>query len=213
VLSLVLALSLMQAGDVPVEKPEPTPARRFDPGSAASLPAALAAREGANRRAQETAPQANVPGRRASLFSSPRVSAGTLVGRTAMGLALGSLVGGVLAGGLILVGATLTANGSAVPMALITPPAIILLGVGTALGAAMFGGDYGRDLLDALIVAVSCAALSVGTIVALFFLAPASLGLMVAVGAGLVFPALATPLLVQVFKPGDPQPTLALARF
>ena len=31
--------------------------------------------------------------------------------------------------------------------------------------------------------------------------------------AALIFPAVATPLFVQAFKSGDPQPAIALARF
>ena len=130
-----------------------------------------------------------------------------------MGLLLGSLVGGALSGGLIIVGGTLAASGLAAPIIIATPLAAVVLGMATALGAAMFGEDFGRDFLDAMLVALACSVISVAVVVTLFYLAPATLGLMVGTIAALIFPAVATPLFVQAFKSGDPQPTIALARF
>lgn len=62
-------------------------------------------------------------------------------------------------------------------------------------------------------IALGCSVLSVAAVVILIYLAPATLGLWAAVISGLVFPAVATPLVVQAIKTGDAQPAIALLRF
>ena len=88
--------------------------------------------------------------------------------------------------------------------------AVGLVALGNALGAAMFGGDFGKDLADTVVVAMVNAAVAVvcvlvGTAVPLLFLP------MMVVAVGL---PIATPLFVQALKaPQAPEPALALARF
>jgi hypothetical protein len=77
----------------------------------------------------------------------------------------------------------------------------------------MFGEDYGRDLADAIGVALVCALVSVAAVLVMVFIGPSALTIGLAAVAGLVFPAVATPLLVQAFKDDAPEPTIALASF
>lgn len=170
--------------------------------------------------AVEPAPPGPVPaaaglGRKPGFFSAPKVSTGTLLGRVGMGVLLGSLVGGGLGTVFVGIGGLFAGlSGSYAGLIIAAPLALIALAVGTALGAALFGKDYGRDLADAVSVALVCALVSVTAALIFVFAIPSAVGSIVAVGAGLLFPAIATPLLVQAFKKEDaPQPTIALATF
>lgn len=137
-----------------------------------------------------------------------------MVGRVGMSLLFGSLLGGGIATGFLGIGGLFTAlSSSAGPIIVAAPFAIASLGVGTALGAAMFGADYGRDLADAIGVALVCALVSVAAVLVMVFIAPSPLTIGLAAVLGLVFPAVATPLLVQAFKDDAPEPTIALASF
>jgi hypothetical protein len=103
---------------------------------------------------------------------------------------------------------------SIAPVIVTAPFAIASLGIGTALGAALFGDDYGRDLADAIGVALVCALVSITVAILVVFAFPTTIGVAIAVSAGLLFPAVATPLLVQAFKKdAAPEPSLALASF
>lgn len=206
-LSLLVALSLSQA---PVE----TAPRAADAPVEQAAPA-LTPPPAPPQAAVESEAPPNRLGRKAGFFSAPRVSGGTLVGRVGMGLLLGSIVGGTLATGFLAIGGVVGGlGGSIVPVIVTAPFAIASLGVGTALGTAMFGDDYGRDMGDAIGVALVCALISITAAVLVIFAFPTTIGVAIAVSAGLVFPAVATPLFVQVFKKEDaPQPTVALASF
>ncbi len=157
-------------------------------------------------------PKLNTMGRKAGFFDAPRVGPGVLVGRIGMGL-VGAAVGGGIGLGIGGLGFLISSlSGTATAFIISLPFAAIALGLGTALGAALFGADYGKNLADAVVVGFLCSLVSVTLIALSVYVVP---GLFFgALIVGLVFPAVATPLLVQVFKKGDaPQPTVALARF
>lgn len=146
--------------------------------------------------------------RSAQLFSQPRVAPGKLVGRMAMGLLFGAApAAGVLALGIVTVDVTLLS------LIITAPIAFVLLAIGTPLGAAMFGGDYGKDFTDAILVSLVCSVFSVATGVAIFFLVPLAPTLFVSAAVVLGLPAIATPLFVQLFKLDGPEPALTVATF
>ncbi|MDP1830041.1 MAG: hypothetical protein Q8L48_42655 [Archangium sp.] len=206
--ALVVAIALAQApvepapqaADAPVVQPaaELSPPPPPPPAAAPVPPEALP----------------NELGRKPGFFSAPRVEGDTMAGRVGMGLLFGSLLGGAVATGFLGIGGLFTAlSGSAGPIIVTAPFAIASLGVGTALGAAMFGKDYGRDLADAIGVALICALVSVAAVLVMVFIGPSALTIGLAAAVGLVFPAVATPLLVQAFKNDAPEPGVAVATF
>jgi hypothetical protein len=174
--------------------------------------ASLAAPTAVNEPAPGFAPDAS--SRSAGLFSSPQVAPPMLAARISMGVLFGSFVGGALAGGVLTLGGLFAfSTSSAGPLIVAAPLSLAILAIGTALGAAMFGENFGKDFADALVVALVCSTFSVGAGVALFFLLPIAPLLVVIVATALVFPAVATPLFVQLFKDDGPQAALTLATF
>lgn len=155
-----------------------------------------------------------VLGRKARFFTTPRVSGEVLIGRTGMALLLGAIGGGVAIGfiglGHLLVGLT----ASVAPLLIALPFAAAALGVATALGAALFGEDYGRDFADAIGVALMTSLIAVSAAVSFWFLAPVTVVTAAVVSVALVFPAIATPLTVQTYKPdGSPESSIPVAHF
>lgn len=146
----------------------------------------------------------------ATLFSSPQVDGPTLIGRMALGF-LGSVGGGAVSAAIL--GFALIASGggsSAAPFIIAAPFALASLGLGTALGAAAFGKYYVDDLADAVLVSMVTCLVSVALVITCLFLFPVAIVPVVIAAA--LFPAVATPLFVQVFKPAD-EAAVALARF
>lgn len=191
-LSILCALVLSQASsDAPVK-------------SELAPPAAAVADPGDDLRDDHH----SSPGRSARLFSEPQVGAGALVGRVGMGL----LFGGLAAAGMGMLDVALIYAGSPTPV--LVGAAVLtaaLIGVATSLGAALFGRNYGRDFVDALIVA------GVASVVGLLlftigFFTPAIWIPMVGVAMGMM--VVGVPLVVQALKPPNgPEPTVALLRF
>jgi hypothetical protein len=155
------------------------------------------------------APRADQAGRSAALFSEPRVGVGVLIGRMGMGLLFGGIT--VSASTVVLValayaGAT---AGVLVPGVMLTAAST---GLATALGVAMFGANYGRDFLDALVVSMVTAAVG-GLLFLVGFFVPALMAPMLIIAGALM--VVETPLVVQGLKGRDeaPEPTLAMLRF
>lgn len=152
-------------------------------------------------------PHANAPMRSAGLFEEPRVEPGVLVGRMGMGLLFFGVTA-VLTGAVLVVfvyaGATPVLLGAGGVLA------AGLVGLSTALGAAMFGRDYGHDFVDALVVSM-LSAVTGGVLFLVGFFVPALLLPMAVIAGGLM---VAVPLFVQALKPSDgPDATLTLLRF
>jgi hypothetical protein len=160
-------------------------------------------------------PHANAPKRSAGLFKEARVETGVLVGRMGMGLLFGGLGSGV-GGALVLFGSLLLGLGGGgvglVIFVLADVLAVGLVGLGTALGAAMFGNDYGHDFLDALVVSM-VSAVAAGLLLLVGVFVPALLWPMVLLAGGLMVAGV--PLFVQAFKAKDdgPEATVALLHF
>jgi hypothetical protein len=138
---------------------------------------------------------------KARFFTAPRVSGEALLARTGMAMLLGAIGGGVGIGfiglGHLIAGLT----HSVAPVMISIPFAAAALGVGTALGAALFGDDYKRDFADAIGVALMTSLISVAAAVSWWFLAPVTVVTAAVVAVAMVFPAICTPLTVQTYKP------------
>lgn len=158
----------------------------------------------------------NTMGRKAGFFSAPRVGTGALIGRVALTV-VGAAVGGLLGSVPFSLGSLFSAiSGSPVFLTVGTLIAWPLLSLGVALGAAVFGDDYGKDLADSMIVGLGTSAASLllvilaGTVFANVFVLP-----VVLLASAALLP-LGTPLIVQALKkPRDdgPSATVTLARF
>jgi hypothetical protein len=150
----------------------------------------------------------------ARFFTAPRVSGEALLARTGMAMLLGAIGGGV---GIGFIGIGHMIRGltqSVAPVLISVPFAAAALGVGTALGAALFGDDYKRDFADAIGVALMTSLISVAAAVSWWFLAPVTVVTAAVVSVAMVFPAIATPLTVQTYKPdGGPVTGFPLATF
>jgi hypothetical protein len=137
------------------------------------------------------------------LPEEPRVSAGTMMGRIGMSLALG-LVGeltGELAGlGISALG--LISRSTPVFVGAVILGVLVRVGfaaIGVAMGSALFGKNFGADLRATIPVAsISVAsAILIGTLLALALPYVSSL---ILVGVPLIVAAVATPLIVQLRK-------------
>lgn len=150
----------------------------------------------------------------ARFFSAPRVSGEALLGRTGMATLLGVIGGGVGIGFIGLGHVIQGLTHSVVPLLISIPFAAAALGIGTALGAALFGDDYKRDFADAIGVALMTSLISVASAVSWWFLAPVTVVTAAVVSVALVFPAICTPLTVQTYKPdGAPMAGIPVATF
>lgn len=160
-------------------------------------------------REDPEAPRAHQAGRSAALFSEPRVGVGVLMGRMGMGL----LFGGITVSASTVMMVALAYSGATA--AVLVPGVMLtaaLTGLATALGAAMFGANYGRDFLDALVVSMATAA--VGALLFLVgYFVPALMAPMLIVAGALM--VVETPLVVQGLKGRDdgPEATVAMLRF
>lgn len=155
------------------------------------------------------APRADQAGRSVTLFGEPRVGVGVLVGRMGMGLLFGGIT--VSPGTVVLVALAYSGATAAVlvPGVMLTAA---LTGLATALGAAMFGANYGRDFLDALVVSMVTAAVG-GLLFLVGFFVPALMAPMLIIAGALM--VVETPLVVQGLKGRDeaPEATVAMLRF
>jgi hypothetical protein len=199
-LSLALVLFLSQAGAASTPPDAPT-------NDQAQLTAPPPAPRPAD--ANEDWAHANAPKRSARLFSEPRVGTGVLIGRMGMGLLFGG--GAAALGGAAMVVAAYATSSTPVLVTGVLLTAA-LVGLGTALGAAMFGNDYGHDFVDALTVAM-VTGLAGALLFAVGYFVPVLLYPLLAVSMGLM--VVGVPLFVQVFKAKDdgPEATVALLRF
>lgn len=158
--------------------------------------------------AADDRPHVDQPGRSAGLFREPRVGVGVLLGRMGMGLLFGGLASA--AGGVMMMAAAF----AALPTGVLVAGVILtgaLIGLATAVGASMFGTDYGRDFVDALVVSMVAAAVG-GLLFVVGFFMPMLLVPMLAVGVGVT--VIGVPFFVQAFKRSDaPEATVALLQF
>lgn len=153
-------------------------------------------------------PHADAPMRSAGLFEEPRVEPGILLGRMGMGLLFFG-TSAVLTGAVLVV--FVYAGAPPVVLGAGGVLAAGLVGLSTALGAAMFGRDYGRDFVDALVVSM-LSAVTGGVLFLVGFFVPALLVPMAVIAGGLM--VVGVPLVVQALKPSDgPDATLTLLRF
>jgi hypothetical protein len=183
-LSLTLILLLSQAGD------------------ASALPSDAPTKPAVELNDSEA------PTHSARLFSEPRVGTGALLGRVGMSLLFGG--GAAALGGAMMVAAAYGVRSTPVLVigAVLTAG---LIGLGSALGAAMFGNNYGRDFLDAFVVAMVTAVAGLGLFTIGYFV-PALVYPLLAVGVGVT--VVGVPLFVQAFKlPEGPEPSFAVLRF
>jgi hypothetical protein len=159
--------------------------------------------------ADDQMPRADQAGRSAALFSEPRVGVGVLVGRMGMGLLFGGITVSASTAMMVVLAYSGASAAVLVPGVMLTAA---LTGLATALGAAMFGANYGRDFLDALVVSMVTAAVG-GLLFLVGFFVPALMAPMLIVAGTLMF--VGTPLFVQAFKGRDdaPEATVALLRF
>lgn len=151
----------------------------------------------------------NVSTRSARLFSEPQVDADVLVGRMVMGLLGGGVLGGLSAFAIFAISVAQGPRGSQVPIIVTFAITGILSGVGVAFCEALFGRDYGRDLLDSLVVSMSFSVAAVGLLV-LGFVFQAFLVPLVAVASAIM--VVGPPLVVQALKSAS-DPGVVVARF
>ncbi|MFO0598843.1 MAG: hypothetical protein U0228_26285 [Myxococcaceae bacterium] len=202
---LAIALAVLLAQASPDAEPTGTGTLTPPPPPPASVDTPVAA------------PQDEPRGRSAKLLPTkkgrePRVEGGTLVGRAAMSLLTGTLGYGVGAGitiGAGFIGVAIGGGSYAaiifVPIAIAIASPLILAAVvfGTALGAAMFGENYGRDFADALKTAAWVLPASggvAGLLSLLLFAIPSPVVVFIPFLA-LVAGVVSVPLFVQAFKP------------
>ncbi|MDP1822307.1 MAG: hypothetical protein Q8L48_03665 [Archangium sp.] len=202
-LTLLLALAVSQATVTDEALPPPPPVEE---------PARVEVSTPPMLSAPGPAPQPGVPykpSRSATLLEpQPQVSAGALVGRVGMALAIGfagRLTAEFVALGFVYLG--LSAGGSFGLVAIIVG-GLLSIGitfVAVALGSALFGNDFGRDFQEAMPVAAIAvgSAVLIGFVLTLLFIPP-----LLAVGVPLIIAAVATPLIVQVRKPSPSEVTM-----
>lgn len=127
----------------------------------------------------------------------PRVGVGILAARMGMTTLLGGVGGGLGALGLVLATAVSPLLG-----VLVSPLAVGLGVLGVAVGAALFGDDFGRDFIDALKVSGVAVPLGVALVMVSALLPALSVFIVPLVAVGLI----STPLIVQVRKPMSCRP-------
>lgn len=203
-LTLLLALAVSQA-TVDDDAPPPPPPVLAQPVGAPEPGLAQPVSPPEPGLSLPPAPPPEVEMKRSArlLPEEPRVSAGTMMGRIGMSLALG-LVGeltGELAGlGISALG--LISRSTPVFVGAVILGVLVRVGfaaIGVALGSALFGKNFGADLRATIPVASIAvgSAILIGTLLA--FALPFVSSLLL-VGVPLIAAAVATPLIVQLRK-------------
>jgi hypothetical protein len=198
VLTLVLVASLAQAETPPADAPLATPAP-------VTAPAPVV----------DTVPHADSP-RRRGLYSGERVGPGLVAARVGMATLFGAVGAGLGAGltgiGFLFGALARSDAGATAIVGVSVGVGVLLVGLGSALGSALFGGHFGKDLVDALPISMGAAVLGAGLVILGLFASIATPMIILAV----LLVAVAPPIVVELIKqpaPDEGPSTVALLRF